>query len=91
MSPSAPPRSSARGQPAFPSSPGLSSLCIKNLSQVDHEKAALPQLLGDSGSFFLILIGFLIGLFMGCAIARDEKARQAIMVPGIPIWQELIV
>lgn len=63
----------------------------KNLSLVDNEKAGLPPLLGNSGSLFLILIGFLIGLFMGCAIARDEKARASNYVPGIPIWQELIV
>lgn len=31
---------------------------------------------------FLILIGFLIGLFMGCVHT---------VTPGIPIWQELIV
>lgn len=51
----------------------------KSLSLGDNEKTALPQLLGNSGSLFLILIGFLIGLFMGCAIAWDEKAWSAIM------------
>jgi hypothetical protein len=65
--------------------------CNKNLSLVDKKKSGLPQLLKNSGSLFLILIGFLIGLFMGCAIAWDEKAQRAIIVPGIAIWQELRV
>lgn len=53
--------------------------CNKNLSPFDKRKSALPQLLENPGSLFLILIGFLIGLFMGCAIAWDEKAQRAIM------------
>ena len=62
------------GRHGFPSSFHLFGRCNKNLSLLDNEKAALPQLLGNSGSLFLVLIGFLIGLFMGCATALDKKA-----------------
>lgn len=62
------------GQHGSPFSFHLFSRCNKNLSLADIEKAALPQLLGNSGSLFLILIGSLIGMFMGCATAWDKKA-----------------
>lgn len=42
-------------------------------------QCCLSQLLENSGRLFLILIGFLIGLFMGCAVAGDEKAQHAII------------
>lgn len=67
------------GRHGFPSSFHLFGRCNKNLSLLDNEKTALPQLLGNSGSLFLVLIGFLIGLFMGCATAWDKKAGRAIM------------
>lgn len=72
-----------RAQPRGLRHPGPLPLLVgrrnKNLSGVDSEKAAPPGPLGNSGSPFLILIGFLIGLFMGSAIARDEKAWRATM------------